>query len=182
MCIRDRYTGGTGAPGGLTELGHQLLKAMRRKRVILDVSHMADEAVADSFAMWRGPIIASHANSRDLVPGDRQLTNETVAELARRGGIVGISFYGKHLRNSGRVTLQDVVDHAVHHAKAAGGPEHVGLGTDLDGGFDARQAPFDKLVKLKELPAMLRRHFSRAQVEGIIGGNWLEFLGRTLPG
>jgi membrane dipeptidase len=178
---RTRYSGGTGAPGGLTELGRQLLKAMRRKRVILDLSHMADQAVAEAFAIWRGPIIASHANSRELVPGDRQLTSETVAEIARRGGVVGVSFYGKHLRTSGRPTLKDVADHLVHHARSAGGPEHVGLGTDLDGGFDARQAPFAEMAKLKELPAMLRRHFNRAQVEGIMGGNWLDFLGRSLP-
>ena len=176
-----RYSGGTGAPGGLTDLGRQLLKAMRRKHVILDLSHMADQAVADAFAMWRGPIIASHANARALVPGDRQLTDETVAEIARRGGIVGVSFYGRHLRSSGRATLQDVVKHIVHHARAAGGPEHVGIGSDLDGGFDARQAPFDNMAKLKELPARMRLHFNRAQVEGIMGGNWLAFLERSLP-
>src|ERR1700682_3116068 len=93
-----RYSGGTGAPGGLTELGRQLLKAMRRKRVILDLSHMADEAVADAFSLWRGPILASHSNAREIVPGDRQVTSQTVAEIAKRGGIIGISFYGKHLR------------------------------------------------------------------------------------
>src|SRR5207245_8381114 len=59
-----RYAGGTGAPGGLTELGRQLLKAMRRKKVILDLSHLADQAFGDAFAMWHGPIMASHANSR----------------------------------------------------------------------------------------------------------------------
>jgi membrane dipeptidase len=179
---RTRYSGGTGAPGGLTDLGRQLLKAMRRKRVILDLSHMADQAVADAFAMWRGPIMASHANARAIVPGDRQLTDETVAEVARRGGVVGVSFYQHHLRASGRATLNDVVKHIVHHARAAGGPEHVGIGSDLDGGFDARYAPFDNLAKLKELPARLRLHFNRAQVEGIMGGNWLEFLERSLPG
>ena len=176
-----RYSGGTGAPGGLTELGVQLLKAMRRKKVILDLSHMADQAVADAFAMWRGPIMASHSNTRAIVPGDRQVSDETVAEIARRGGVVGVSFYGKHLRTSGRVTLDDVVKHIVHHARTAGGPEHVGLGTDLDGGFDARQAPIDSLTKLKELPARLRVHFSRAQVDGIMGGNWVDFLARSLP-
>ena len=178
---RTRYSGGTGSPGGLTELGRQLLKAMRRKHVILDLSHMADQAVADAFALWRGPIMASHSNARSLVPGDRQVTDETVAEIARRGGIVGVSFYGKHLRASGRPTLADVVKHVVHHARAAGGPEHVGIGTDLDGGFDSRQAPIDDLAKLKELPARLRLHFNRAQVEGIMGGNWLTFLERSLP-
>jgi membrane dipeptidase len=176
-----RYSGGTAAPGGLTELGRQLLNAMRRKGVILDLSHMAQEAVEDAFKMWRGPIMASHSNSRALVPGDRQVTDETVAEIARRGGIIGVSFYKDHLRKSGRATLDDVVRHIVHHARAAGGPEHVGIGTDVDGGFDSRYAPFDDLAKLKELPVKLRRHFSRTQVEGVMGGNWIEFLRRSLP-
>jgi len=176
-----RYSGGTGAPGGLTELGRQLLKAMRRKQVILDLSHMADQAVADAFGMWRGPVMASHSNARAIVPGDRQVTDETVAEIARRGGVVGVSFYRQHLRSSGRATLNDVVNHIVHHARSAGGPEHVGLGTDLDGGFDARHAPIDSLARLKGLPARLRLHFNRAQVEGIMGGNWLTFLERSLP-
>src|SRR5437588_76906 len=168
-----RYSGGTGAPGGLTELGRQLLKAMRRKHVILDLSHMADQAVADAFSMWRGPIMASHSNARAIVPGDRQLTDVSVAEIARRGGVVGISFYQRHLRTSGRATLQDVVRHVVHHARAAGDPQHVALGTDLDGGFDARHAPIADLSELKELPARLRLHFNRSQVDGIMGGNWL---------
>lgn len=176
-----RYSGGTGAPGGLTDLGRQLLKAMRRQGVILDLSHMAQQAVEEAFASWRGPIMASHSNSRALVPGDRQVADETVAEVARRGGAVGVSFYQQHLRSSGQASLDDVVRHIVHHARAAGGPEHVALGTDLDGGFDARHAPIDDLAKLRELPARLRVHFNRSQVDGIMGGNWVGFLERSLP-
>jgi membrane dipeptidase len=176
-----RYSGGTGAPGGVTELGRQLLKAMARRKVILDLSHMADQAVADAFELWRGPIMASHSNARALVPGDRQVTDATVTEIARRGGIVGVSFYQKHLRSSGRATLEDVVKHVVHHARAAGSPEHVGLGTDLDGGFGVREAPIDGLTRLKELRASLRLHFNQNQVDGIMAGNWLRFLERSLP-
>jgi membrane dipeptidase len=176
-----RYSGGTGAPGGLTELGVQLLKAMRRQRVILDLSHMADQAVADAFKLWRGPIMASHSNARALVPGDRQITDPTAREVARRDGILGVSFYAKHLRASGRATLDDVVRHVAHLAQAAGGPERVGLGTDLDGGFDARQAPMKDLSQLRELRARLTHRFSRTQVDGVMGGNWIEFLGRALP-
>jgi membrane dipeptidase len=176
-----RYSGGTGAPGGLTDLGVQLLKAMRRKRMILDLSHMAEQAVADALALWRGPIIASHSNARAIVPGDRQITDATAAEVAGRGGMLGISFYQPHLRKTGRPSLDDVVRHAVHLARAAGGPEHVGLGTDLDGGFDSRHAPISNLGQLKNLKVRLHKHFSRAQVEGVMGGNWLEFLGRSLP-
>jgi len=185
---RTRYSGGTGAPGGLTDLGVQLLKAMGRKHVILDLSHMAEEAVADAFEMWRGPIICSHSNAREIVPGDRQITDATAAEVARRGGILGISFYPNHLRQGskewwvkGRTSLDDVVRHAVHLARAAGGPEHVGLGTDLDGGIDSRYGPMQDLGEIKGLPGRLRKHFSPAQVEGIMGGNWIEFLSRSLP-
>lgn len=176
-----RYSGGTGAPGGLTDLGLQLLKAMKRKKVILDLSHMAEQAVEEALDEWRGPIISSHSNARAIVPGDRQITDATAAEVARRGGMLGISFYAHHLRTSGRASLADVVRHTVHLARAAGGPECVGLGTDLDGGFDSRYAPFKKLEELKDLPARLGKHFSRAQVEGVMGGNWLEFLARALP-
>jgi membrane dipeptidase len=176
-----RYSGGTGAPGGLTKLGEQLLKAMRRKRVILDLSHMAEQSVQDAFALWRGPIMASHSNARALVPGDRQITDATAKEVASRDGMLGISFYARHLRRSGAATLDDVVRHTLHLAKAAGGPEHMGLGTDLDGGFDAREAPIKSLAGLRELQTRLRRHFSGAQVEGVMGGNWIEFLSRSLP-
>lgn len=178
---RTRYSGGTWGPGGLTDLGVQLLKAMKRKRVILDLSHLADQAVADAFALWRGPIMASHSNARAIVPGVRQVTDATVAEVAQRGGIVGISFYPSHLRASGRTTLADVVRHAVHHARAAGGPEHVGLGTDLDGGIDSRYGPIHSLDQLRDLTRLLRKHFNATQVEGIMGANWLDFLGRALP-
>jgi membrane dipeptidase len=178
---RTRYSGGTGGPGGLTDLGVQLLNAMRRKRVILDLSHMADQAVADAFELWRGPIMCSHSNARAIVPGDRQITDATAAEVARRGGILGISFYPSHLRKKGRTTLDDVVRHVLRLAQASGGPEHVGLGTDLDGGIDSRYGPMHDLGELKELPRKLRQHFSAAQVEGIMGTNWIDFLVRSLP-
>jgi microsomal dipeptidase-like Zn-dependent dipeptidase len=51
----------------------------------------------------------------------------------------------------------------------------------MDGGFDARYAPLDDVSKLKELRARLRLHFTQTQVEGIMGGNWLSFLERSLP-
>jgi membrane dipeptidase len=176
-----RYSGGTGAPGGLTELGVQLLKAMRRRHTILDLSHMADEAVANAFVLWRGPVMASHSNARAIVDGDRQITDATAAEVACRGGVVGVSFYQHHLRSSGRATLDDVVRHLRHLAGAAGGPEHVGLGTDLDGGFGVKYAAVSDLGELKRLPSLLNRHFNKAQVEGIMGENWLTFLARSLP-
>ena len=178
---RTRYSGGTHAPGGLTALGVQLLKAMRRQRVILDLSHMADQAVADAFELWRGPVMASHSNARALAPGDRQITDATAAEIGRRGGVIGMSFYEHHLRPSGSASIDDVVRHAVHIARAAGGPEHVGIGTDLDGGFDAAHAAMRSTAGFRTLASRLRKHFAAAEVDGIMGENWLRFLGGALP-
>ena len=101
--------------------------------------------------------------------------------MARRGGILGVSFYQPHLRKAGRASLDDVVRHAFHLARAAGGPENVGLGTDLDGGFGVKYAALHDLIELKRVTGLLKRHFSRAQTEGIMGENWIAFLRRSLP-
>jgi membrane dipeptidase len=156
---------------------------MQEVGVVLDVSHLADQAVEEALRLWRGPLLASHSNARTLVHGDRQLADETVAEVGPRGGVIGVSFFRKHLRADGRPAhLQDVKRHVDHLARVAGGPEHVGLGTDLDGGFPAADAAIDRLEQLGELRPMLRRRFSEPQVEGIMGGNWVELLRRALPG
>ncbi|MGI8562871.1 MAG: dipeptidase [Candidatus Dormibacter sp.] len=177
-----RYAGGTGEPGGLTGRGVKLLRAMARQQVILDLSHLADEALRDALQLWQGPLIASHSNAGAIVPGDRQLADSVAAEVGRRGGMLGVSFYRRHLRADERpARLEDVVRHLRHLARAAGGPEHVGLGSDLDGGFKASEAAIRREGQLSRLGQLLQRHFSARQVEGIMGTNWLEFLGRSLP-
>ncbi|MBO0690143.1 MAG: membrane dipeptidase [Candidatus Dormibacteraeota bacterium] len=177
-----RYAGGTGAPGGLTGLGFELLREMERHGLLLDLSHLAEQAVRDALDVWRGPLLASHSNAQALVPGDRQLADGTLREIGDRGGVVGVNFFARFLRTDGRpARLDDVVRHVRHLARATGGTEHVGLGTDLDGGFPAASAAIRRLSRLGELGPRLRRHFGAAQVEGILGGNWLEFLGRSLP-
>ncbi len=95
--------------------------------------------------------------------------------------MLGISFYEHHLKSSGHATLNDIVSHAVHLARAAGGPEHVGLGSDLDGGFDAKHSAMQDAKQFSELSRKLRKQFSASQVEGIMGTNWLGFLARSLP-
>jgi membrane dipeptidase len=178
---RTRYAGGTGEPGGLTPAGVELLQAMRSTNTILDVSHLADQALVESLALWDGPVMASHSNARGLVPGDRQLEDRAVKEIAARGGVVGVSFYSRHLRTDGkRPRLHDVVQQIAHLARVAGGTEHVGLGTDLDGGFSAAQTPLRRLEQLEELRRLLLQRFTGREAEGILGVNWIEFLRRNL--
>ena len=177
-----RYSGGTGDLGGLTLLGYELLEQMARHGVILDLSHLSNRAVMDVLAVWEGPVIASHSNARAICPGDRQLSDETVAWIGRRNGVIGVSFFKDHLRANGRrPRLDDVVDHIRWLVDVAGSPRHVGLGTDADGLFPASDSPIDSLSELDELERMLIRHFDKADVAGIMGGNWIHFLADSLP-
>ncbi len=178
---RTRYCGGTDAPGGLTDLGRELLRTMARHEVILDISHMADRSVRESLEAWQGPVVATHGGARALNPGQRQFEDRAIAEIGRRHGIVGVSFYRGHLRSDGHAGVADLVRHIRHMADIAGDPAFVALGSDLDGGFGRDEAALSSTAGLGSLRNALQRHFSAHDVEGIMGGNWLRFLSASLP-
>lgn len=178
---RTRYSGGTRKPGGITPLGRELLAAMRRHRLILDISHMADLAVADAFELWKGPVMASHSNARALAPGDRQISDATIKGVADRGGVIGVSLFRGHLRAEGRAGVDDVARHVRHMASVLGSTEHIGIGSDLDGGFPVTDAAIGSVAALSRIEERLRRRFNKHEVEGIMGGNWLSFFERALP-
>ncbi len=178
---RTRYCGGTMAPGGLTEAGRSLLRALRRHHLILDLSHMADRSMRDSLELWTGPLIASHVGARSLCDRQRQLPDEVIREVAARDGLLGVSLYSGHLRLEPPSSIADVVEHAAHFARVAGDTRFVGLGSDLDGGFGAELAAIDLLADLRSLRRALIKRFGVAEANGIMGGNWLRFLGAALP-
>jgi membrane dipeptidase len=178
---RTRYCGGTNAPGGLTDAGRSLLRSMRRWRLILDLSHMADRSVRDSLDLWDGPLIASHVGARALCDKQRQLPDDVIREVAARDGVLGVSLYSGHLRQQPPASIRDVVEHAAHFATIAGDTRFVGLGSDLDGGFEAALAAITSLTELGALRSAFSRRFGRAEADGIMGGNWLRFLATALP-
>jgi membrane dipeptidase len=186
---RTRYASGAGSrfgegrpqSVGLTAQGRRLLDEMSRQSMVLDVSHLSDRALVEALEIWKGPIVASHSNAREIVHREREISAATVGQIAARGGVVGVSFFSRHLRPRGRATLDDVVAHIVHHVRSAGSPEHVVLGTDLDGGFLADAAAIDSLADLGVLKTRLQSIFNRSDVDGILGDNWLAFLLRSLP-
>jgi len=189
---RTRYSGGTRQPGPLTPLGRELLLQMEDEPVILDTSHMAEESFFEALAHFHGPVIATHSNCRSLVPTDRQLSDEMIRAIVQRDGVVGVVIYNKFLRadweKNGRVkervTLTDLVKHVRHICEVAGDSDHVGIGSDLDGGFGRESIPVE-LDTIADMPkiggALAENGFSELQVEGIMGQNWVRFLYRTLP-
>ncbi|GMA16558.1 peptidase M19 [Deinococcus metallilatus] len=178
---RTRYAGGTAAPGPLTDAGRALVTAMRDLGLTLDASHLDDAAFWEALEI--GPrVIATHANSRAFVPGNRQLTDEMARAVAATGGMIGLVFLGTFIRagwnpSQPRVGLEELAAHARHYAARVGW-EHVGLGTDLDGGFGREKAPAG-VERYRDVGHFLDL-LPEEHRAGVAGGNWGRWLTRHL--
>jgi len=187
------YSHGTGNPGGLLPRANDLLRAMREVGMVLDISHLADQAFFEALDAFDGRIMASHHNCRSLVPGDRQLTDEQIRLIVERDGVIGAALdawmlYPGWVRGetSNRVvSLEDYANHLDHVCEVAGNARHAAIGSDLDGGYGYEQTPHDleTIADLQKVPAILdRRGYSERDIALIMHGNWLRFLRETLPG
>jgi membrane dipeptidase len=81
-----------------------------------------------------------------------------------------------------QLRIERICEHIDHICQLAGNARHVGIGTDLDGGYGNEQTPMDlnSIADLQVLPGLLReRGYSQADVEGIMWGNFVEFLQKT---
>ena len=184
-----RYAQGTHATGGLGPQGRELLAEMERLNIILDATHLCDDSFWEALDHFNGPIWASHQNCRALVPDGRQFSDEQIKALLDRGAVFGAVFdawmvvpgwkIGQSRPETLSVTLEHEIDHIDHICQLAGNARHVGIGSDLDGGFGREQCPSDleTIADLGKLPDMLaRRGYSRNDIEGIMHGNFLRFL------
>ncbi|MGD8997377.1 MAG: membrane dipeptidase, partial [Anaerolineae bacterium] len=182
-----RYAGGDAAPGPLTDLGRELLEVMADLGMILDVSHLAEESFYEAVDRFEGQVVATHANPRALVPTLRQLSDEMIRRLVERGGVIGIVPANAFLRPDWRTTpatLDDVVAAIDHVCQVVGDAEHVGVGSDFDGGFGADDTPvaLDTVADLGHIGLALgEAGYDEAHIEAVLGGNWLRVLRRTLP-
>ncbi len=185
----SRYSGGTGRPGGFTEQGFALLDEMARLGMVLDFSHMADEAVWQALERYPGPIIASHTNARAYTPTDRHFTDEQIQAIAARGGVIGVVLHNNFLvpgwsRGQGPIGLDAVVRHLDHICQLLGDARHSGIGSDFDGGagVEATPEPFDTVADLARIADALReRGYSDDDITGVMGANFLRVFEAALP-
>lgn len=188
---QTRYSGGTAAPGGLTKLGRELLEVMASFRAVLDVSHMAEKAFYEALDSYDGQIIASHSNPRRFRDSDRHLSDAMIRRLIERGGVIGVVPYNHFLWQPDERPLRkadaplsrvaEVIDHI---CQLAGSAQHVGIGTDFDGGFGAESTPdgLDTVADLLSLaPLLAARGYSDSDVAAILSGNFLSVLRAALP-
>ena len=186
------YAFGTNASGGFPPRGRELLRHIERLGLILDVTHLCDECFWEALDAFGGALWASHQNARALVPNVRQFSDEQIKAVTARGGVLGVALdawmlapgwiRGKTTPQSAGVTLAQVADHIDHICQLAGDARHVGIGSDLDGGFGTEQSPVERISDLQQLPALLKtRGYSDADIAAILHGNFLAFLRRVWP-
>jgi len=185
------YAGGDASPGPLTDAGRDLLEVMAELGMILDVSHLAEEAFAEAVDRFAGRVVASHANPRARVPGRRQLSDAMIRRLAERDGVIGIVLYNTFLRPGWSkgdpkeaVTAADVAAAVDHVCQVVGDAARVGLGSDFDGGFGAESAPLemDTVADLgRVVPALGEMGYGEEEIAAVMGNNWLRLLQETLP-
>lgn len=187
------FAAGTGTPGSLTTAGRELLATFRRLRIILDLSHLAEQAFFEAMETFDGPVMASHNNCRTFVPGDRQFSDEQIQVILTRDGIIGVAFDAWMLHKGwvrGRTEPSEldssaVVDHIDHICTLAGDSRHASLGTDLDGGFGSEQTPGDitRYSHIHRLRENLEdRGYGSEDIENIFWRNWYDFFITHLPG
>ena len=116
--------------GGLTDLGREYVFEAQRLGMVIDVSHISDEAFWDIMDITQGPIIATHSNSRAVHNVSRNLTDDMFKAIMKTGGVAGLNLYPDFLGEN--ATLDTACDHILHWM-ALGGAKHIALGGDLDG-------------------------------------------------
>lgn len=178
-----RYACGHDETGGLPAAGRELLRVMGELGFILDVTHLSEACFFEAMEIHEGAVWASHSNCRALSDHPRQFTDEQIRVLIERDGVIGGVLHAGMIRTDpDGVTLSDIGDHIDHICQLAGSSRHVGLGSDLDGGFGAEHAPGD-IASIGDLhslgPILERIGFSAEDKRGFFHDNFLRVVRRA---
>lgn len=187
------YAFGTNSTGGIGEKGKNLLQEMEKLGLILDVTHLCDQSFWEALEVFDGVLWASHNNCRALVNHNRQFSDQQLKELIGRGAVIGGVLdtwmmvpnwkKGVSTPQSADAGLKQIVDNIDHICQLAGNSKHVGIGSDLDGGFGKEQSPYDvdTIADLQKIKGLLEaRGYQSSDIEGICQGNFLRILRKVL--
>jgi len=186
--------------GGLTDFGHEVLRELNRLGMMADISHVSDDTFWDVLEASTAPIIASHSSCRAVSPHRRNLSDEMIQAIARKGGVVQINFAAAFVDPTFPPIDPKVIQYwstrggfekspyAAHvapfdtlvahfdHALRLVGPGHVGIGSDFDG-VQALPEGMEDCSKLPYLTAgLLRQGYSEEDLKKILGGNVLRVM------
>lgn len=172
ICDSARRSKGT--HGGVSAFGAEVIRRMNDLGVMVDMSHAGEKSFYDALSISRAPIVCSHSNCRALCDVPRNLTDDQLRAIARKGGVVHITLYHGFLRTAGEASILDAIAH-LEHAISIMGTAHVGIGTDFDGdGGVSGMADSSEMINFTRM--LLRRRYSPEDIALIWGGNWLRVM------
>lgn len=192
---------GCGVPdaGGLTGFGRQVVHAMDDLGIVVDLSHVSEKTSWDAIRVSRNPVAITHAHASAMTDHPRSKSDELIRAVAEGGGVIGVTASSAlgWLTPGVQPTVADLVRHIEYLLEVAG-PEHVGIGLDLDEtntaerhlawhashpGLDVGgvEFPYDKrhvagIDSCRDFPkvaaALAEAGLSDDVIAGIVGGNF----------
>ncbi|MFC1802439.1 dipeptidase [Thermoproteota archaeon] len=186
---RNELGDGSGADSGshLTDFGKEVVEEMNCLRMIIDISHLNETGFWDVIELSKAPILATHSNCKVLCSHHRNLKDDQIRALAEKGGVLNLSFCAGFIKDGvgfddpealKKVTVLDWLDH-LDHAVELVGTDHVGIGSDLDGGCGF--PGLDDITKFPNLTqGMVYRGYSDQDIEKILGGNNMRVFQKIL--
>lgn len=186
---RNELGDGSGSDSGshLTDFGRQVVDEMNKLGMIVDISHINETGFWDVIKQTSSPVLATHSNCKALCSHHRNLTDEQIMALAETGGVLNLSFCAGFIKNGvgfgnpetiKKVTVEDWLDHLDHAVKLVD-VEHVGIGSDLDGGCGF--PGLDDITKFPNLTeGMISRGYSNQEIVKILGSNNLRVFKKVL--
>lgn len=173
--ICDSSSDSTARWGGLSPFGKKTVKEMNRQGVIIDLSHAAESTFWDVLKYSKAPVIASHSSSSAIYKHDRNLTDEQLRALAAKGGVAQACLVDEFLSpNAASANLTDFMNHLLHMIEVAG-IDHVGIGSDFDGGGGIKGCNGDNDF-INITVRLLEHGFTETDIAKIWGGNFLRVM------
>lgn len=148
---------------------------MNRLGIMIDLSHAAEITFWDVLKYSKAPVIVSHSSASAIYRHDRNLTDEQLRALAAHGGVAQACLVDEFLNPDAKKTnLTDFMKHLLHMVEVAG-IDHVGIGSDFDGGGGVKGCNGDNDF-INITVRLLEHGFTETDIAKIWGGNFLRVM------
>lgn len=186
---------------GISDFGVAIIERMNAVGMAVDVSHCGDRTTLDAFELSKKPVLITHSNVRALANGHpRDKADEAIRAVKKSGSVMGITGVRMFVSDKEPTTIETALDHFDYVARLIG-PEHLGVGSDIDlHGYDDMPPELNKQLRagykgsygfrdkidiegldhprrmFDLTEGLIRRKYSDANIEGILGGNFRRVL------